>query len=127
VEPHELDAGIAEDLVARHHFEELVHDAVGARVAVVARGIDEQAVGAEQSEIDAPGVDADAVEGEFALAGGDSDAMLDLVPEAQDVPVERAGHADRGIGEAVEFLHGKLAAGEAAEQSASALGAEING
>ena len=62
----------------------------------------------------------------MALAGGNGDAVLDLVPEAQGVPVEGAGHADRGIGEAVEFLHGELAAGETAEESASALGAEID-
>ena len=127
VDLHELNAGVAEDLVARHGFEELLHHPVVARVAVVAGIIEQQPVTAEQCAIDAPGIDADAVEREFALAGGDGDAVLNLVPQAQDVPVECALHADRRIGKPVEFLHGKPAAGKAAQQRAPTLGAEIDG
>ena len=93
----------------------------------MARIIEQQAVAAQQCEIDAPGIDADAVEDEFALAGGDGDAVLNLVPQPQDVPVERALHADRRIGKAVELLHGQSVAGEAAQQRAPTLGAEIDG
>ena len=60
VELHELQAGMAEDLLAADDAEGLGHRVVGAAVAVMV-GIAEQLVAAsEQAEVDAPGVDADA-------------------------------------------------------------------
>ena len=127
IELHELYAGIAENLLARHRREQLLHHAVGARVAIMARRIEQQAVGAQQAVIDSPGIDADAVERQLALARCHRDAVLDLVPETQCVPVKRALHAHGSIGEAVQFFYGQLAGGEAAQQRAPAFGAQIDG
>ena len=62
VETHELDAGVAEDLVARHASKGLLHDAFGMRIAVVAGIAQQTAVASQQREIDAPGIDAQAVQ-----------------------------------------------------------------
>jgi len=45
-----------------------LHDALGVRVAVVPRVAQQRSVLAQQREIDAPGVDADAID--LSLAGG---------------------------------------------------------
>jgi hypothetical protein len=66
VELHELDAGRLEDFVARHFREDLLHDAVGAGVAVHVRLAEEFAVAADEAEVNAPRVDADAVQPHFA-------------------------------------------------------------
>ena len=46
----------------RHRVKRRLHDAFGVRIAVVARVAEQRAAAAEQGEIDAPGVDADAVD-----------------------------------------------------------------
>ena len=88
--------------------------------------VDQQSVGAEQPVIHAPGIDADAVELELAFAGGDADALLNLMPETERVPIQGAQHAHRRIREAMQFLNFELAAGKAAKQRAPALGPQID-
>ena len=92
----------------------------------MARAIDQQAIGAEQAKIHAPGIDADAIERPL-LARSHVDAVLDLMPEPQRIPVKRAGHAHRGVGEAVQFRDREFAGGKAAEHGAPALCAQVKG
>jgi len=64
----------------------------------------EDVILAQQAEVNAPGVHPDP--GDLpAIAGpGGSQAGQDMRPLAQQVPVEMAGHVDRAVIEAVEFL-----------------------
>jgi hypothetical protein len=107
VELHELDAGGSEDLVAGEFGEDFFEVAIGAGVAVVDGVCEELAAVVEEAEVDAPGVDADAVEGlALELAGGGAEAGLDVLPEGQQVPLEGALKAAVVGGEAVELMEG---------------------
>src|SRR5262249_54017876 len=101
VDLHELDAGVAEDLIARYNGKQLVHGRGIAAIAIMARIAAELSVGADQRVIDTPGVDPDAIEREPAIPHPDREAMLDLVPETQGVPIERAHHANGRVRKAV--------------------------
>ena len=114
-----------EHLRARHHAEDLLHHAVGARVAIVPRIIGQRAVRAQQGEIHAPGIDADAIEPQLAFPPGDGQAALDLVPQPQRVPIKRVEHAHRRVGEAVQFFDFQPAAIEGAQHGASAFRAQV--
>jgi hypothetical protein len=59
------------------------------------------ALGVQQGKIDAPGVDA---QGQRTPRQACFQALLDLVPQAQHIPVQRAAHPDRDVGEAVQLL-----------------------
>jgi len=98
VELERLHAGGGVEIGFGDALEEALRDAVGARVAVV-RGIVEQATAAvEEGEVNAPGVDGDAG-GRFGEARAELDeAVLNLRPDAQRVPVEAAVQADAGVG-----------------------------
>ena len=56
---------------------------------------------------------------------GHGDAVLDLVPQTQRVPVQRALHAHRRIGKAVQFFDTESPS-RTAEHRAPALGAQID-
>ena len=114
VDLHELNPGGGKNLAARHRLAQLLHHAVVAGVAVVARVFEQGSVGAEQGAVHAPGIDADAAERQLSLAGGHADAVLDLVPEAQRIPVKSAQDAHGNIGKAVQFFDRQFAAGERA-------------
>ena len=122
VERQELDAGDGVDLVGRDAFEHGLHDAVGALVAIVIRVLQEDALLADERVVAAPGVDADAVD---RRGGRALHPLLDLEPDAQDVPVERAVLADRLVDEAVDLADVEHARAEPAEHGAAALGSEI--
>ena len=123
VDLHELDAGALVDLVTGNGFEGLLHHAVGAVVAVVDRVFEHTAVLVEQSEIDAPGVDADAVEA--AVVPGLDDALLDLVEQAQSVPIEGAAHEHGVVCEAMDLFEIDPVSVIGRDHGASAGGAEI--
>jgi hypothetical protein len=107
VELHELDAGGCEDLVAGEFGEDFFEVAIGAGVAVVDGVCEELAAVVEEAEVDAPGVDADAVEGlALELAGGGAEAGLDVLPEGEEVPLEGSLEAAVVGGEAVELMEG---------------------
>ena len=94
VELHELQAGVAEDLLAADDAEGLVHHAVGAAVAVVV-GIAQQFVApAQQAEVDAPGIDADAGDVVARLAGGGPQTLANVRPLSQQVPIQATGDLD---------------------------------
>src|SRR5262249_39930306 len=125
VDLHELQAGIFEDLLARYDREDLFHGAVGARVAIVPRIRAETAVLCDEAVIHSPGIDADAVQRQLAIADRDADRVLNLVPEPQRVPVERAKYSYRSIRKAVNLFDREPAVLQSARDGAAAFGAEI--
>ena len=122
VERQELDAGDGVDLVGRDAFEDGFHDAVGALVAIVVRVLQEDALLADERVVAAPGVDADAVDGR---AGGALHPLLELEPDAEDIPVERSVLPDRLVDEPVHLADVEHARAEPAEHGTAALGSEI--
>ena len=98
----------------------------GVRIAVVAGIAEQRAAAAQQREIDAPGIDAEAVDAAVlrrALAQG----RQHFAVEPQHVPVQRIEGADGAVGEAVDDFELEALAVEAAEDAAAALGAEVEG
>ena len=98
----------------------------GVRVAVVARVAEQRAVAAEQGEIDAPGVDADAASScrrarQAPCAGPRASRSY----EPQHVPVQRVERAHRAVGEAVDLPEPDSLA-NLAQHDAPALGAQID-
>src|SRR5215470_17041590 len=83
------------------------------------------AVRAQQRAIDAPGVDADAIEREPPFPAGDGETLADLVEQPQRIPMQPRKHAHRRVGEAMQFLDGQRAVSKRSQHRASALRAEI--
>ena len=104
VDLHELDAGLFENLFARHSFERLLHHSVVTRVSIMARIFDQAAVRREQREIHAPGVDCDAVQLKMPVASRQRQRMLHFVPEPQRVPIKRRKHGYRRVGKTMQFF-----------------------
>ena len=127
VELERLHAGGGVEIGFGDALEEALRDAVGARVAVV-RGIVEQATAAvEEGEVNAPGVDGDAG-GRFGEARAELDeAVLNLRPDAQRVPVEAAVQADAGVGKTMQLVEREAASVPVAHHQAAAGCAEIDG
>ena len=75
-----------------------------------------------QRVVDAPAVDADAVE---AGAAVQLERAPHLLPEMQDVPLQRAVLADRLVREPVDLADAEHAAVQRAEHRPPAFGAEI--
>ena len=126
VELERLHAGGGEEIGFGDALEEALRDAVGARVAVV-RGIVEQAATAvEEGEVYAPGIDGDSggrvCEARTVLC----EAVLNLRPDAQRVPVDAAVEVDAAIGKAVELVEGEPAAIPVAHHQAAAGCAQID-
>ena len=96
-----------------------------APVAVVERQPEEGAVAVEQPEVDAPGIDADALDS-GSPAGGDRQRVEDLAEEARRVPVETVREGNRLVGEAMDLVEGDPLAVEAGEEGAARLGAEVD-
>ena len=106
--------------------EGLVHDALGVRVAVVARVAQQRAVAAEQGEIDAPGVDADAVDAPHLAAAMRRPCSISLYRRSTS-QCSVSSVRDGAVGEAVHHLQREPLAVEPAEDAAAALGAEVEG
>ena len=127
VDLHELDAGRLEDLGRGHACEGVLHHAAAAAVPVVVGVAEERALGVQQGEVDAPGVDADA--GDLAACcGRGGEAALDLGEDAAARrcaarPAARTGPAVEavGLGEA------QALAVEAAHHHPAALRPEVGG
>src|SRR5262249_11985209 len=101
-------------------------DVFGVRIAVVARIAEQRAVAAEQGEIHAPGVHADARQ--FAMLDGRlAQRGEHFAPEPQHVPVHRAERLHRTVGEAMHHVQAEPGAVERGHQTAAALGAEVEG
>jgi hypothetical protein len=101
----------------------------------VERVEEDVAVVADEAEVDAPGVDADAVDLRpsgtlrvgLGVAGRLAQPRLQLLPLPQQVPVQVAAHPAGGVGEAVLLLEPELPVLQRPEQRPPALGAEVEG
>ena len=97
-----------------------------ARVAIVVRIIDQRAIFTEECNVDAPRVDADRIDLQFALTPGDGQAATDLVEEAQRVPIKAGRELHRRIGEAVQFFERQHALFELTQHDAATGGSEVD-
>jgi len=100
VDVHDLDAGALEHGPARHALEDPFRHAIRAAVAVVHRVGQQVPVTVEQREVDAPRIDAERGRAVRRRA----DALGDLVPQAQHVPIDRPVDRHRGVGETMRLL-----------------------
>ena len=98
------------------------------------RVADQVAVGADQAEVDAPGVDADARQrrppppaADVGVADRLPQPGLQLFPLGEEVPVEVAVHPAGGVGEAVALFELEPVGAEGPEHGAPALGAQVEG
>ncbi len=116
---------VAWNIFARDEGEGLFHHAVGARVAVHDGIAENLAAKGEQSEIDSPGIDADAGEIAAEVGTGAGQSGFDLLPLGQQVPLQAAEHFAVGIGEAMLLGEGQFARVEGGENGASAFCSKI--
>jgi hypothetical protein len=125
-ELHELKAGLLENLGARNLAKRLLQHAVGAPVTVVVRLAEHFAALGQQDVIDAPGVGADGDDLLSVRLRRQAQAVLDFVPEADDVPAHRIRQQDRSVREAVHFLQPDLLPVPDPRDDPSALRPEIH-
>jgi hypothetical protein len=88
----------------------------------VIRVLQEHTLLPDERVVAPPGVDADAVD---RRPGGAFHALLDLEPDAQDVPLQRSVLPDRLVDETVDLADVEDAGTQPAEHRAAALGSEI--
>ena len=124
IEVQELNAGGGVDAFGRDLPEDLRRHIVAARIAIVIRVLEQLALLAEERVVASPGIEADARERDV---GDVLEALLHFVPEAQDVPVQRAIRAHGDVGKTPDVLERQDIAVEPSEDRSSALGAEIQG
>ena len=103
IEAKELEPGSSEDFRARHAGKARFHRAFRHRVPVVTRISQKGPAAPEQREVDAPGVDAEAVNS-AGLRGGLAKSVEHVFVEAKYVPMKRVQHSDRAVGETVNDL-----------------------
>ena len=127
VERERLDAGGREDRFARHEAERLFLHARREVIAVMMGEAEESALGVEEREVDAPGVDAHAVNRACTGRGRGAKAHPNLTPDVRDVREESTRQPHGLAGEAMEFLEAKALTVEPPEHEAAAVGAEVDG
>ncbi len=124
VELHELDARGIEDVFAANAGEGLLHHAVGASIAVMVGKPKQLALLIQQPVIDAPGIDADAVNG-FAGRCCGSQSGFEVLPLRQQIPVQMTIHPSHRIGKAVFFFKGQPAIRQLADQRSPAFSSHV--
>jgi hypothetical protein len=130
VDRHELDAGAGEDRVAPEPGADVLHHAVGARVAVGDRLFEDPAAAVDQAIVHAPGVDADAGDWGAARRGrraGRRHPVAEPLLETREIPSQVPGREPRSVGEAVHLLERERRPGRLADQGPAAARAEIEG
>ncbi len=118
--------GQFENSFSRHRPVRVVVNAVGSAVAIAHRIAQQFAVAAEQAEVHAPGIDANASRHD-AAASADADAREHLSQQGWEVPVYRAAHVHTAVGEAMDFLHLNLVADKRHDDPPATLSPEIKG
>ena len=127
VEVHKLYAGAAINLVLVHAVvEEVLHHAVGVRVAIGDGVAEQRAVVAEKREVAAPGVDADTLNVDATLCS-ELQSAYDFVVESVEIPIEMSAQSDERVVEARELLKVNAAFVECADDGASGGSSQING
>ena len=126
VQLHELQAGGREDLVAGHDRLGGSEHSLGTGIAV-ADGIGQQrAVGRQEGEVNAPGIDADAPHRAAMADCGGPQAGDHLLPQPHQIPDEFAPHRDRSVLEAVNLFQFQQPAVESPRHDPPAGGAQID-
>ena len=72
----------------------------------MARIAEQRAIAAKQGEIDAPGIDAEAID-TAVIRGTEAQCLQHLAVQPQHVPVQRVQSADTAIGEAMHDFQPK--------------------
>ena len=127
VEIHELDARLGVDRGLVHGLAEIgFHRRRRVGVAVSQRVAQYLAVVAHAYEVAAPGVDADAAQGNAAF-GSQPQPLDNLVIEGKNVPVDMASGLDEHVVEARKLLQFEPSAGQCADDGAAACGPEVYG
>ena len=126
VELHELQTGLREDFRTRHPPEGFFHHAVCPGVPVMKRLAEQFAVLRQQRKVHAPGVSAHRDDVPSVFFARQRQAVLDLGPEAQHIPAQRARQRHRAVGKTMEFLQPKGFTIPQPGDDASAFSAEIN-
>ncbi len=96
-------------------------------IAVAGRIAEELPGAVEQAIIDAPAVDRDAGQRRATTADVGADAVVDVAPDAQDVPVQALVDGRRAVVEARQRLNRNARPVPAPEHDAPAGGAQIDG
>ena len=125
IDLHELNAGVAENEFLAGDRADFFNRAVVAGVTIDTGVFQQRTVFADEGEIHAPGVDADAVDLQIPFTAGDAEGVLDVVEEAQGVPVEALIETHGDVGEAVDFFEREAALIERAYDGAAAFCSEI--
>src|SRR5207247_1984470 len=99
--------------------------AIGPRVAIVIGIAEDFAIFGDEPEVDAPGIDADAVKISVAGFHGFSESGFELFPLAEQIPMEGAIDAAVRIGETGLFFGCDVAGRAPAQNGTAAFGAEI--
>jgi hypothetical protein len=101
---HELDAGLPVDFFAREDLAGGFHHTVRASIAVVVWISNQLVGGIEQPKIDTPGIQPNSSKGAVSLCGSDTQTILNLGPQPQDIPLNVVSHAYWTVQEAVNFI-----------------------
>ncbi len=125
IEIHKLDARLLIDRLLRHGLLEVgFHGVDGVGVAIGQRIAQQLTVLAYADEVAAPGVDADAMDGNLAV-GGQFQTLDNLMVEGIEVPIYVTRGLDEGVVEAGELFKGKLSVCQRADNRAATGGPEI--
>ncbi len=87
----------------------------------------ERVVGCQQAKVNSPGIEADAGKLVPVGRGGEVQSVLDLVPQAQYVPVQIPQCLHRTIRKAMQFLQPEPLTVQVADHGSAALRAEVTG
>ena len=104
VEWKKLYPGDPVDLFGAKHIDGALHYAVGSSVTVMKRVLDQSALLAQQSVIDAPGVDSDGIQASDTARCKASQGASNLKPQPRRIPMQPAIVVNGLIREAADFL-----------------------
>src|ERR1043166_676304 len=100
---HELDAGLVIDLFTRNNLANSLYHPIRACVPIMV-GISDQAVKrVKKTVIHTPSIHANASQ-RIVVSSRDPQSILNLVPQAQNVPMDVISHAHGTVREAVDLL-----------------------
>jgi hypothetical protein len=128
IERHELNAGAFKNLFTRHAREDLLHYALRPFIAITDRQFDELASRIDQSIIDAPAIDANALKVPAELASALprlSQSLLNLIENLWEVPPQMPCGFGRWILKPAYFLKQHSAGVETGKKNSAAARAEI--
>src|ERR1035441_3186154 len=99
---------------------------VGARVAIVARVIHQRAVRTQESKVDAPGVNSDAVQRQLPLPAADGKRLPDFVEQPECIPIKAREQTYGRVWKAVQFFECEPAVLKRAKYRAPSFGPQID-